>query len=50
MPIDLLALVILTGLTAAALLMCLAKWGVFQAWEVRRPLWLMKIFYLCYQY
>lgn len=37
-----LALVVLVGLTAAALLICLAKWGVLQAWEVRRPPWLMK--------
>jgi hypothetical protein len=42
MIINLLALIILAGLTAAALLVCLAKWGVLQAWEVQRPQWLMK--------
>jgi hypothetical protein len=40
--LNLLALILLTGLTAAALLVCLAKWGVLQAWEVQRPSWLMK--------
>jgi hypothetical protein len=39
---NLLALVVLTGLSAAALLVCLAKWGVLQAWEVHRPWWLFK--------
>ena len=42
MLLQLLALVILTGLTAASLLVCLAKWKVLQAWEVKRPAWLMK--------
>jgi hypothetical protein len=42
MVTNLFALIVLTGLTAAALLVCLAKWGVLQAWEVRRPSWLMK--------
>lgn len=42
MFLNLLAIVLLTGLTAASLLMCLTKWGVLRAWEVRRPLWLMK--------
>jgi hypothetical protein len=42
MLVNLLALVILAGLTAASLLVCLAKWGVLQAWEVKRPEWLMK--------
>lgn len=42
MLLNLLALVLLAGLTAASLLVCLAKWGVLQAWEVKRPLWLMK--------
>lgn len=39
---NILALTVLAGLTAAALLVCLAKWGVLQAWEVQRPTWLMK--------
>lgn len=42
MLVNLLALVLLTGLTAASLLVCLAKWHVLEAWEVRRPRWLMK--------
>lgn len=47
---DLLALVVLTGLTAAALLVCLAKWGVLQAWEVRRPSWFMRRCDFCLGY
>jgi hypothetical protein len=39
---QLLALIVIAGLTAAALLVCLAKWGMLQAWEVQRPAWLMK--------
>lgn len=46
----LLALVILVGLTAAALLVCLGKWGVLAAWEVRRPEWLMKRCDFCLGY
>lgn len=42
MLLNLLALILLTGLTAASLLVCLAKWGVLRAWEVHRPVWLMK--------
>ncbi|MGI4871389.1 MAG: hypothetical protein ACRYFX_09440 [Janthinobacterium lividum] len=42
MLVQLLALVLLTGLTAASLLVCLAKWGVLAAWEVHRPAWLMR--------
>ena len=42
MLLNLLALTLLTGLTAAALLVCLAKWGVLRAWEVHRPAWLMR--------
>jgi hypothetical protein len=29
---------------------CLAKWGVLQAWEVRRPEWLMKRCDFCVGY
>ena len=47
---QLLALVVLVGLTAAALLVCLGKWGVLQAWEVRRPSWLMKRCDFCLGY
>lgn len=39
---NLLALIILAGLTAASLLVCLAKWKVLQAWEVKRPEWLIR--------
>lgn len=46
----LLSLIILVGLTAAALLVCLAKWGVLAAWEVRRPSWLMKRCDFCLGY
>jgi hypothetical protein len=42
MFLNILAFVLLAGLTAAALLVCLAKWGVLQVWEVHRPTWLMK--------
>lgn len=42
MLLNLLALVLLTGFAAAALLVCLAKWHVLQAWEVHHPKWLMK--------
>jgi hypothetical protein len=42
MLLNLLASVFLAGLIAASLLVCLASWGVLQAWEVRRPSWLMK--------
>ena len=48
--LNVLALIILAGLTAAALLVCLAKWGVLQAWEVRRPSWLMKRCDFCLGY
>lgn len=47
---NLLALVLLVGLTAAALLVCLAKWGVLQAWEVRRPSWLIRRCDFCLGY
>lgn len=50
MLLNLLVLVILIGLTAAALLVCLAKWSVLQAWEVRRPSWLMKRCDFCLGY
>jgi len=39
---QLLTLALLAGLTSATLLLCFAKWGWLQAWEVRRPAWLMK--------
>lgn len=42
MLVNLLALVLLAGLTAASLLVCLAKWRVLQAWEVHGPEWLPK--------
>ena len=47
---QLLALIILAGLTAASLLVCLAKWHVLAAWEVKRPLWLMKRCDFCLGY
>jgi hypothetical protein len=47
---NILNLVILVGLTSAALLICLAKWGVLAAWEVRRPSWLMKRCDFCLGY
>jgi hypothetical protein len=47
---QLLALIIIAGVTAAGLLVCLAKWGVLQAWEVRRPSWLMKRCDFCLGY
>jgi hypothetical protein len=42
MLVNFLSLVLLAGLTAASLLVCLAKWGVLAAWEVKRPEWLMR--------
>jgi hypothetical protein len=39
MLVNLLALVLLAGLTAASLLVCLAKWHVLEAWEVKGPAW-----------
>jgi len=42
MLVNLLALVLLAGLTAASLLVCLAKWRMLQAWEVHGPKWLPK--------
>jgi hypothetical protein len=39
MLLNLLAAVLLTGLTAASLLVCLAKWHVLEAWEVKGPAW-----------
>jgi hypothetical protein len=39
---QLLSGIVLAGLTAASLLVCLAKWGVLAAWEVKRPEWLMR--------
>jgi hypothetical protein len=50
MLLNLLASVLLAGLTAASLLICLAKWGVLRAWEVKRPLWLMKRCDFCLGY
>jgi hypothetical protein len=50
MMLNLLALVLLAGLTAASLLVCLAKWRVLQAWEVHRPWWLMKRCDFCLGY
>jgi hypothetical protein len=47
MLLNILALVLLVGLTAAALLVCLAKWKVLQAWEVKRPTWLPKLCLFC---
>ncbi len=47
---QLLALVILVGLTATTLLLCLEKWGVLAAWEVHRPEWLMKRCDMCAGY
>lgn len=47
---QLLSLVVLTGLTATTLLLCCEKWGWLQAWEVKRPLWLMKRCDLCAGY
>lgn len=37
-----LVLIVLVGLTTASLLVCLAKWSVLQAWEVKRPYWLLR--------
>ncbi|NML67603.1 hypothetical protein HHL22_20575 [Hymenobacter sp. RP-2-7] len=45
-----LAIVLLTGLTAASLLVCLAKWGVLAAWEVHRPSWAPKLCLFCLGY
>ncbi|GAA3940401.1 hypothetical protein [Hymenobacter algoricola] len=39
---ELLALIVIVGMTAAALLVCFEKWGWLVAWEVQRPAWLMK--------
>lgn len=44
---ELLALVILVALSAATLMLCFAKWGWLQAWEVHRPWWLNKRCDLC---
>jgi hypothetical protein len=50
MLFDLLASIVLVSLIAASLLLCLASWGVLQAWEVRRPSWLMKRCDFCVGY
>lgn len=42
MLLNLLAAVLLAGLTAASLLVCLAKWGALAAYEVRRRAWMPK--------
>lgn len=47
---QLLSLVLLVGLTATTLLLCLEKWGILAAWEVHRPEWLMKRCDLCAGY
>jgi len=39
MLVNVLALVLLTGLTSASLLLCAAKWGWLEIWELYGPRW-----------